>query len=238
MLTVRDDGNETKDELANLDVRFLDTPALALAQCRRSAGEMAFLVQKNISTALHALTTYRQEDHAALVEREQKIDRYEEAVTDYMHKIAGRSLLEEDSQKLNMLLYCIRDFERIGDHACNIIEQAEQRDRKKIELPKKTSEELTQYIREVYKIVSITADFFVKEDEGAAKEVEELEDVIDRINKQMKKRNMKRMKKEKYSPEAGIFVNELSINFERVADHCENIAICFLGGGDLETEEV
>ncbi len=54
----------------------------------------------------------------------------------------------------------------------------------------------------------------------------------------MKKRNMKRMKKEKYSPEAGIFVNELSINFERVADHCENIAICFLGGGDLETEEV
>ncbi len=238
MLTVRDDGNETKDELANLDVRFLDTPALALAQCRRSAGEMAFLVQKNISTALHALTTYRQEDHAALVEREQKIDRYEEAVTDYMHKIAGRSLLEEDSQKLNMLLYCIRDFERIGDHACNIIEQAEQRDRKRIELPKKTSEELTQYIREVYKIVSITADFFVKEDEGAAKEVEELEDVIDRINKQMKKRNMKRMKKEKYSPEAGIFVNELSINFERVADHCENIAICFLGGGDLETEEV
>lgn len=237
MLTVRDDGTETKDELANLDIRFLETPALALEQCQRSAGEMALLVQKNISAALHALTAYQKEEHAELEERERRIDRYEEALTEYLHKIAGRSMLEQHSQELNMLLYCIRDFERMGDHACNIMKQAEKIHKKGIDLPKKTSEELAQYIQEVYRIVRITTTFFVMEDEKAAKEVERLEENIDSINKQMKKRNMKRMKKEKYSPEAGIFVNELSINFERIADHCENIAICFLGDGDLETEE-
>lgn len=236
MLSVREDGTETKDELANLDVRFLETPALALEQCRRSAGEMALLVQKNISASLHALTTYQKEEHAELEERERRIDRYEEAMTDYLHKIAGRSMLEQHSQELNMLLYCIRDFERIGDHACNIMKQAEKIDKRRIDLPKKTSEELAQYMREVYKIVRVTTTFFVMEDEKAAQEVERLEENIDSINKQMKKRNMKRMKKEKYSPEAGIFVNELSINFERIADHCENIAICFLGDGDLEPE--
>ena len=121
MLTVREGGTETRDELANLDSRFLETPAVALEQCRRSAGEMAMLVQENIGTALHALTAYQKKDHEELEERESKIDRYEEAMTDYLHKIAGRGMLEEDSQKLNMLLYCIRDFERIGDHACNIM---------------------------------------------------------------------------------------------------------------------
>lgn len=238
MLTVREDGTETKDELANLDSRFLETPAVALEQCRRSTGDMAMLVQENIGTALHALTSYQKEDHEELEEREGKIDRYEEAMTDYLHKIAGRSMLEEDSQKLNMLLYCIRDFERIGDHACNIMEQAEQIEKKKTRLPRKTSEELGQYMQEVNKIVQTTSRFFVRQDEEAAKEVERLEENIDNINKQMKKRNMKRMKKEKYSPEAGIFVNELAINFERIADHCENIAICFLGDSDLEAEEI
>lgn len=238
MLTVREDGTETRDELANLDSRFLETPAVALEQCRRSAGEMAMLVQENIGTALHALTAYQKKDQEELEERESKIDRYEEAMTDYLHKIAGRGMLEEDSQKLNMLLYCIRDFERIGDHACNIMEQAEQIEKKKTRLPKKTSEELGQYIQEVNRIVQTTSGFFVRQDEEAAKEVERLEENIDNINKQMKKRNMKRMKKEKYSPEAGILVNELAINFERIADHCENIAICFLGDSDLETEEI
>lgn len=238
MLTIREDKTETRDELANLDVRFLDTPALALGQCRRSAGELALLTEKNIEISLHALSDYRKEDHEELEEREAKIDYYEQTLTEYLHKIAGHSLLEKDSEELNMLLYCIRDFERIGDHSCNIMEQAERIHKKNIELPKKTLEELMEYVREVYKIVRVTTTFFVMGDEDSAKKVEGMEDRIDQINKQMKKRNMKRMKKEKYSPEAGIFVNELSINLERIADHCENIAICFLGDNDMEAGDI
>lgn len=234
LLTIREDETETTDELANLDVRFLDTPALALEQCRRSASGMALLTEKNILASLQALRDYRQEDVENVKSREQRIDRYEDKLTEYLHSIAGRSLLEEDTQKLNNLLYCIRDFERIGDHACNIVEQAEKMHNKKIELPKKTAEELAYYISEVNRIVHATVTFFVNEDAGAAKDVEQMEELIDDMNKQMKKRNMKRMKKEKYSPEAGIFVNDLSTNFERIADHCENIAICFSGEGEGE----
>lgn len=234
LLTIREDETETTDELANLDVRFLDTPALALEQCRRSASGMALLTEKNILASLQALRDYRQEDVENVKSREQRIDRYEDKLTEYLHSIAGRSLLEEDTQKLNNLLYCIRDFERIGDHACNIVEQAEKMHNKKIELPKKTAEELAYYISEVNRIVHATVTFFVNEDAGAAKDVERMEELIDDMNKQMKKRNMKRMKKEKYSPEAGIFVNDLSTNFERIADHCENIAICFSGEGEGE----
>jgi Na/Pi-cotransporter len=232
LLTIREDETETTDELANLDVRFLDTPALALEQCRRSASGMALLTEENIMASLQALREYRQEDVEHVKSREKRIDRYEDKLTEYLHSIAGRSLLEEDTQKLNNLLYCIRDFERIGDHACNIVEQAEKMHSKKIELPKKTAEELGYYISEVNRIVHTTVAFFVNEDAGAARDVERMEELIDDMNKQMKKRNMKRMKKEKYSPEAGIFVNDLSTNFERIADHCENIAICFSGEGE------
>lgn len=232
LLTIREDETETTDELANLDVRFLDTPALALEQCRRSASGMALLTEENIMASLQALREYRQEDVEHVKAREKRIDRYEDKLTEYLHSIAGRSLLEEDTQKLNNLLYCIRDFERIGDHACNIVEQAEKMHSKKIELPKKTAEELGYYISEVNRIVHTTVAFFVNEDAGAARDVEQMEELIDDMNKQMKKRNMKRMKKEKYSPEAGIFVNDLSTNFERIADHCENIAICFSGEGE------
>ncbi len=234
MLTIREDETETTDELANLDVRFLDTPALALEQCRRSASGMARLTEKNITASLQALGEYHQEDIDHVRSREERIDRYEDKLTEYLHSIAGKNLLEEDTQKLNDLLYCIRDFERIGDHACNIADQAERMHKKNIELPKKTSEELAYYIGEVQRIVHTTVTFFINEDTGAAREIEQLEDTIDDMNKQVKKRNMKRMKKEKYSPEAGIFVNDLSTNFERIADHCENIAICFLGDGDGE----
>lgn len=232
LLTIREDETETTDELANLDVRFLDTPALALEQCRRSASGMALLTEENIMASLQALREYRQEDVEHVKAREKRIDRYEDKLTEYLHSIAGRSLLEEDTQKLNNLLYCIRDFERIGDHACNIVEQAEKMHSKKIELPKKTAEELGYYISEVNRIVHTTVAFFVNEDAGAVRDVEQMEELIDDMNKQMKKRNMKRMKKEKYSPEAGIFVNDLSTNFERIADHCENIAICFSGEGE------
>ena len=234
LLTIREDETETTDELANLDVRFLDTPALALEQCRRSVSGMALLTEKNILASLQALRDYRQEDVENVKSREQRIDRYEDKLTEYLHSIAGRSLLEEDTQKLNNLLYCIRDFERIGDHACNIVEQAEKMHNKKIELPKKTAEELAYYISEVNRIVHATVTFFVNEDAGAAKDVQQIEELTDDMKKKKKKRNMKRMKKEKYSPEAGIFVNDLSTNFERIADHCENIAICFSGEGEGE----
>lgn len=229
MLSIRAAEDETRSEFAKLDDRFLDSPALALEQCRNSVNEMAFLTLENIEEALNCWKEYRKEYLAKVKEQEAKIDRYEEELTVYLHKLDSRVLPERDSEELNMLLYIIRDMERISDHACNIIELAEKNEKKKLSWPKKMSEEMMVYGREVYKIVEATVSSFAGKDRERAGKVEQMEDRIDKLNKRMKKQNAKRMKKEKYSPEVGLFVSELSINFERVADHCENIAIRFLG---------
>ena len=227
MLTVREDKDEKKknEEFANLDERFLETPSLALEQCKVSVDRMAVYTRDNILRALATLGNYSKEEYAKIEQVEQLIDRYEENVTEYLHKIMTHSLLEKDGEEANKLLYCIRDFERISDHACNIVEQAEKIEKAGEVWPEKTVEQLQEYAGEVGKIVTMTAEVFVEENPERIHEIEEKEDHIDEVNKKIKKQNMKRMKKEKCAPAIGIFINELSINFERVADHCENIAI-------------
>lgn len=239
LLTVREDESEREEQkekrmFANLDVRFLDTPALALEQCKRSADEMAELTKKNMSLAMKSVGDYREKDHMKLEKTEKLIDQYEEQITEYLRKISAHILLEQDSQRVSLLLYCIRDFERIADHACNIMNQAKKISKSRAEWPKKTVEEMVGYMDQVQQILEVTVSFFVSGDLAAARQIEGMEDQIDRINKEVKKQNMKRIKKEKCAPEIGIFINELSINFERVADHCENVAMFFLENGDTE----
>lgn len=235
MLSIKDEEEpETPDAFAKLDVRFLDTPALALEQCKHSANEMAFLTMENVTEALDSVENYSEDRMKKIEEREEKIDRYEEELTNYLHRVGQQSLLDEDNQQMNMLLYCIRDFERISDHACNIAEQAGKISGRDVEWPKKVRDELADYSSRVHNIVSLTASTFIQEDEITAVQVEQMEEQIDRINKKIKKQTIKRVKKEKFLPELGIFINELSINYERVADHCENIAISLLDQHDVE----
>lgn len=228
LLSVRQEEQQSGDEFAKLDVRFLDTPPLALEQCKKTANEMAYLTLENIGLVIENLTDFRKETVEKLEDGEQRIDRYEERMTDYLRKISARNLLEKDNQELNTMLYCIRDFERISDYACNIMKLEEKMAKGKKGLPKKALEELADYAKEVQDIVSVTVSVFTKRDEQSARRVETMEEHINRANKKIKKQNMKRLKKEKYSPEAGLFISELSINLERIADHCENIAISFL----------
>ncbi len=234
MLTIREEEGEKRSEFAKLDDRFLDSPALALEQCKNSADEMAALVLENITTALEGWTDFQKKSFDRVEKTEEKIDRYEEELTAYLQKIINHGLPERDSDELNMLLYCIRDFERISDHACNIMELVKKDSRKKAEWPKKTREEMMVYARQVKKIVDATVSSFISEDMTAAGKIENMEAKIDKIDKRVKKQNMKRMRKEKCQPEVGIFVSELAINFERVADHCENIAISLMGNGEEE----
>lgn len=232
LLTVQEEEEEKISEFARLDIRFLDTPAVALEQCKNSADKMAELVLENITLALESVLNYQGKKRKKVQEIEEKVDRYEEELTDYLYKISQHSLLPDDSNKRNMLLYCIRDWERISDHACNIVNEAAKMEKGEVKWPKKTAEDIEEYLNRVKEIVYQTEVAFIKEDEHIAIKIEKLEDAIDAFNKKIKKQNLKRAKKEKVSPEIGIFINELSINFERVADHCENIALSVLGEED------
>lgn len=237
VVSVREKEEEKITEFARLDVRFLDTPALALEQCRRSADEMAYLTLENITAAMEAIWKYSKERRHKVDETEEKIDRYEEEIGEYLRQIANRNVLTQNDEEWNRLIYCIRDFERMGDHACNIMDEAAKIAKSKAVWPKKVREEMTVYGQEVHEIVRCTVTAFVERDPAAAQTIEGMEDQIDKINKKVKKQNLKRAKKEKCLPEVGIFINELSINFERIADHCENIAISVLGDPDARETE-
>lgn len=239
VVSVRDKDEEKITEFARLDKRFLDTPALALEQCRRSANEMAYLTLENITAAMEGIRKYSKEKRDKVDETEAKINRYEEEIGDYLRQIANRNVLSQNDDEWNRLIYCIRDFERMGDHACNIMDEAAKIAKSKAVWSKKVREEMTVYGREVHEIVRCTVTAFAEGDRTTAQSIEGMEDHIDKINKKVKKQNLKRAKKEKCSPEVGIFINELSINFERIADHCENIAFSLLGdteSGDGEAD--
>lgn len=238
LLSIKEEEEETRSEFAKLDVRFLDTPALALEQCQKTINEMAYLALENVTIALEGITDYKPEMFQKLEETEEKIDRYEEELTEYLHKMSTHTMLEQYNDELNMLTYCLRDFERISDHSCNIMEVAQKMDKNGVKWNKKTTEEMQIYADEVHNIVSSTVAFFIQGNMEMARSIEYMEDTIDKLDKKIKKQNMKRLKKEKYSPEAGIFLAELATNFERMADHCENIAICYIGSAENETEEI
>lgn len=239
-LTIREDEEETTSEFARLDSRFLDSPALALEQCERSANEMAYLTLENVTLALEGIHDYSEEKRNQVIEMEEKIDRYEEEIGEYLRQIANRNVIVEEYAKWNLLVYCIRDLERISDHTINIMSEAAKISKSKAVWPKKLKEEMNFYAEQVHDIVSTTVSAFIKGDGTLANVIEEKETQIDDINKRIKKQNLKRVKKEKTSPEIGIYVNELAINYERMADHCENIAMSLVSeqeneaGGVLE----
>ena len=233
-LTIREDEEETTSEFARLDSRFLDSPALALEQCERSANEMAYLTLENVTLALEGIHDYSEEKRNQVIEMEEKIDRYEEEIGEYLRQIANRNVIVEEYAKWNLLVYCIRDLERISDHTINIMSEAAKISKSKAVWPKKLKEEMNFYAEQVHDIVSTTVSAFIKDDGTLANVIEEKETQIDDINKRIKKQNLKRVKKEKTSPDIGIYVKELAINYERLADDCENFAMSLVSEQENE----
>ncbi len=143
-------------------------------------------------------------------------------------KLSAKNLSENDSRTISMILHCINDFERISDHAVNIWETARKKKEKKISFSEKATEELVVFSDAVKHILDLTVQVFTNEDANAANEIEPLEEVVDRLNKKVKKRHVKRLQNGKCTIEAGLILNDLATNFERVADHCSNIGVCVI----------
>ena len=159
---------------------------------------------------------------------EDEIDRYEDELGNYLVKLSAKNLSENDSRTLTMILHCISDFERISDHAVNIWGTAKKKKEKKIRFSDKASEEVAVFSEAVTHILDLAVEVFTNEDIHAANEIEPLEEVVDRLNKKVKKRHVKRLQNGKCTIEAGLILNDLATNFERVADHCSNIGVCVI----------
>ena len=215
-------------ELKTLDSRFLENPGLAIERSRRVAITMAQYSKKSIFTALDLLQSYDADKAAEVEKLEQDIDRFEDEIGTYLVKISGKDMTEKESHVLSILLHCIGDFERISDHALNIKESADEMQERGLVFSDKAMEELTVFMDAIKEILDISFTAFETDSSETAELVEPLEEVIDQINIEMKKRHIKRLRKGKCTIELGVLLTELTNNFERVADHCSNIAVCLL----------
>lgn len=227
---IKPDSEETarkeEDELfARMDERLLATPSFALEQTNSCVFKMADLVVENVNEAMGVIFDYDKQAVKQIEQRERLIDRYDDVVGGYLVKLSARNLTQSDTMKLNMLLHGIGDLERIADHAMNIGELARSMNKKEQHFSNKASEELKVFSRAVIDIVSESVRIFKEEDLEAARQIEPFEEAIDRIQKDMKKRHTKRLRKGKCTAELGFVLSDITNNYERIADHCSNLAI-------------
>lgn len=211
-----------------LDVRFLDTPSIAVEQSRNVAVTMAGLAEEAMNLSMELLETYNEEKAKKIVDLEDLVDHFEDELGSYLVKLSSRNLSEKDSHTLNTILHCIGDFERISDHARNIKEAAEEMHEKKLQFSEKAQEEVFVLQKAIHDILKITMLSFSEEDLRLAAQVEPLEEVIDELNLDIKQRHIKRLRKGKCTIELGFILSDIATNFERVSDHCSNIALCLL----------
>lgn len=210
---------------AKLDERFLATPSFALEQTNSCVSKMADLVVQNVNEAMSAIFDYDKQLVKDIEKREKLIDRYDDEVSGYLVKLSAKNLTEGDMRKLNMLLHGIGDLERIADHAMNIGELAHGMNKKEQSFSNKALDELKIFSQAVIDIVNESVRIFETEDLESARQIEPFEEAIDRLQREMKKRHTKRLRKGKCTAEMGFVLSDITNNYERIADHCSNLAI-------------
>ena len=232
-LSVADDAVETEKThaetvLSILDSRFLDVPSLAVEQARNAAEEMAVLSEEAMNTAMELLTKYDKLKAKRVVELEREVDIFEDQIGTYLVKVSSKDLSERDSHTLSVILHAIGDFERISDHARNVMEAAKEMHEKDLVFSEKAQAELDVFKKAIHDIIRMAMMSFIENDLSLAKQVEPLEEVIDSLNMEIKARHVKRLRKGKCTIELGFILADITTNFERVSDHCSNIAVCLL----------
>ena len=228
ILVVKDaPEKKVQDEtLSLLDERFLDTPSVATMQCKKVAAKMAQLSRDSIMAAMGLIDNFDEEQFKYVDLLESKIDRYEDALSEYIVKLERQELSNEDNTVLSMILHNVGDLERISDHAKNISESALELNRKSIRFSPDAEREVGIYMDAVREIVDMAVDSFIERDVEKAASVEPLEEVIDEIHAEVKNRHIERLRKGICTIELGFVLSDLGTNLERVADHCSNLAIC------------
>lgn len=232
-----DEKNTTEDVFTILDERFLSSPTFAIEQCRSLVSQMAQTTKESFLEAMEVLIDYSDEKAADVIKKENLVDTYDDKISAYLTKLSSENLSYQDSLRATSLMHCLTDFERISDHAINVVENAEQMHKEGLEFSKKGKEEMEIYGNAIKDILDRTTKAFVEDNQDLARTVAPLEEVIDEINKDVKKHHLKRLRKGKCTIELGLVLSDLAMNYERVSDHCSNIAVYMMQLKDTQLEE-
>lgn len=240
--TIKDDDEE-EDELSKhdkvlqlLDPVFLERPGFAIMQCQKVASEMAELSMKSVGRAVGLLTAYDDEIAERIRKEEDTVDKYEDQLGTYLLRLSTKDLSKEDGHRLSLMLHSLGDIERISDLAVNILLAVEQMHKKELIFSKKAMDELAVYSKALKDILTMTVDAFEQNDRYRAALVQPLEELMDDMNKELKKRHVKRLRKGKCTIELGLSLSDISDTYERISDHCSNIATCVIQVEDDELD--
>ena len=221
------DGKKKETEVT-LDERLLATPPLALEQCSVVTEDMAYYAAGAMKKAIDCVMEFDPNAAQEVRESEDETDKYEDMLGTYLLKLGAEPLSDENSEEVTELLKLIGDFERIGDHAVNIVESAEELHEKQLEFTRGAKYELSVMTAAVCEVLDLAVKAFADNDTQAAKAVEPLEQVVDDLKNELRTRHILRMKKGECSIEAGFVWSDLLTDLERASDHCSNIALCVL----------
>ena len=229
-----DDGSAAEEqEMDRLEERFLQHPALSIEQSRLVTNSMAERAEGNLLMAVGLRNHWSDKDFRMVGETESVIDRYEDKLGTYLMKITSKSLSQSQSEEVSKYLHTISDFERISDHALNISEAAKEIHDKDLQFSPEACHELDVIESAVREILSIAVGAFVENDPQRAARVEPLEEIIDGLCDEMKSHHVDRLQSGSCTLNQGFVFNDLLTNYERVADHCSNIAVAII---ELESD--
>ena len=223
-----DEKEQKPDEFAILDERFLEKPAFAMELCKNATIKMAEEAKDALELSLENLHIYDGKRVEKIIALEQSVDRYEDALGTDLVKLNNCDLSRSDSRTLSILLHCIGNFERISDHAVNITDSLTEMNQKDLHFSKKALEEMEVFSKALKDIVEATCTAFVEADLEKARRIEPFEQVIDGLSIELKQRHVHRLRKGKCTIELGLILEDIITNYERISDHCSNIAVCMI----------
>ena len=224
----KDARKSADDKIQILDERLLATPSVALGRCQEVAETMARISMDAMKTSCQLIQHYDEKSAAAVRHTESEADQYEDMLGSYLVKLGSSDLTARDSRTSAKILHIIGDFERISDHAVNVVESAEEMKSKGLKFSPEASHEMHVMTGAVGEIMDLALDAYLQDDPALAAKVEPLEQVVDTLKEQLRNRHILRLQKGECTIELGFVWSDLLTSLERVADHCSNIAGCVI----------
>ncbi len=211
-----------------LDERLLSTPSVAIQECNNATNKMLELARENIRLAVQQFSHYSDSDQLLVLQTEEEIDAFEDRLSTYLVKLSTQALSQGDSHVISKMLHAVGDFERLGDHAVNLVGVAKEIHDKGLSFTKEAQDELDNLIKAIDEILNMTVKAYKTGDVDLAARVEPLEEVIDKLTAKMKDRHIKRLQQGVCTIEKGFIFSDLLNNYERISDHCSNIAVAVI----------
>mgnify|MGYP005888567279 FL=1 len=223
-------GDENKDDKTAvfIDERILLSPSFAVSECTHHAVAMADLAEDILFDSINMMHSYSATKAQDIFTAEEKLDNYEDKLGTFLVKLSGTELSERDANEVSKLLHSLSDFERIGDHALSITYVAKEMHEKNMHFSSEAVNELNVLQNALHEIIQLTREAFETGDMPSATKVEPLEQVIDGMVLEIKNRHIRRLQEGVCTIELGFKLSDLLNCYQRVSDHCSNIAACVI----------